>query len=141
MTSSRIFHWIGIASCILLIVACFMPWTHYANDPVIKDEAQRTFTGFYTYDNYYGKPGKFLSLIAIISLILKLLPKVWAKRVDIFLTAIAVAYAIRIYVEYTGSYMGIVPEKKLGIYLMIASIITMFLASLMPDMKLLEKKD
>ena len=116
-----------------------MPWTYYPNDPVIKNEAQRTFTGFYTYDNYYGRPGKFLSLIAIISLLLKLLPKIWAKRTDLFVTAIGIAYAARTFVEYTGAYTGINPEIKPGMVLMLLCLAIIFIAALFPDLKIVEK--
>ncbi|MEP6675959.1 MAG: hypothetical protein ABJA78_12425 [Ferruginibacter sp.] len=141
MSFLKILHWTGIAACILLIVSCFLPWTHYANDPVIRDEAQRTFTGFYSYDNYYGRPGKFLSAIAIISMLMKLLPKVWAKRTDLFVTGIGIAYTARTVVEYTGSYTGIHPEIKIGLILMLVSVITIFIAALSPDINLIEKKN
>jgi hypothetical protein len=140
MNSTKLLYWAGIAACISLIVSCFLPWTYYANDTAIPTEAQRTFTGFYTYLNYYGRPGKFLCTIAIASGILKLLPRVWAKRTDLFLTALGIAYALRIYVEFTGEYMGINPEKKYGFYLMLASVLLIFTAAIFPDLKLIEKK-
>jgi hypothetical protein len=124
----------------LLVISCFFPWAYYP-DPQIREEAQRTFTGFYTYENHYGKPGKFLALIAAVSFILKLLPRIWAKRADLFVTGIGIAYAARIYVEYTGTYIGINPEKKYGLFLMLVFILLIFLASLFPDLKLDQKKD
>lgn len=140
MSFPRLLHWIGLAACIMLVVSCFLPWTYYPNDPFMKEEAQRTFTGFYTFGNYYGKPGKFLTLIAGISLLLKILPRVWAKRTDLFVTAVGIAYSARIYVEYTGSYTGITPQVKYGLVIMLVSIFTVFIASLFPDMKLFDKK-
>ena len=56
----KILHWLGIVACIVLIISCLMPWGFYA-------DIQEHFTGFYSFKNQYGKPGKLLSLIAVIS--------------------------------------------------------------------------
>ena len=141
MSFPKLLRWIGLLACILLVVSCFMPWTYYPNDPVIKNEAQRTFTGLYTYENYYGRPGKFFFIIAGISFILKLIPKIWAKRTDLFVTAIGIAYAARTVTEYTGSYTGITPQIRIGLILMLISVVTIFIASLFPDLKIVEKKN
>lgn len=52
-------HWIGLAACICLIVSCFLPWVYYG-------DIEQTFTGFYSYKNEYGKPGKFLTIFGIL---------------------------------------------------------------------------
>ena len=44
----RYSRWIGLAACITLIIACFLPWTYYA-------DIQKTFTGFFSEKNMYGK--------------------------------------------------------------------------------------
>jgi len=116
-----------------------MPWAFY-NDPSIPEVPQRTFTGFYTYQNYYGKPGKFLCFFAGISLLLKLLPKVWAKRTDLFLCAIGMAYGLKAFFEYRGVYGGVLPQALPGIYLMATACLIMLIAAIFPDLKILEKK-
>jgi hypothetical protein len=131
----KILHWIGIAACVLLIISCFLPWTYY-NDPTIADEAQRTFTGFYSYQNNYGRPGKFLVIIAVIALGCMLLPKIWAKRSNLFVCALAVGYAIKSYILFTSCYNAYCPEKKAGIYLMLAATILMLVASAFPKLQL-----
>src|ERR1700710_1689030 len=93
----KIMHWLGIIAAVTLIISCFMPWAYY---PDIKD----TFTGFYSYHNQYGKPGKMIVIIAALALIFILLPKVWAKRVNLFLAALGLGYAIKSYILYTGCY-------------------------------------
>jgi hypothetical protein len=139
MTSFKILYWLGIACCILLIVSCFMPWAHY-NDPNITNEAQRTFTGFYTYNNYYGKPGKFLCFCAAVSLFLKIMPKIWAKRIDLFLCAIAMAYGLKCFFEYKGVYYGVVPQLYPGLFLMLGSLLLMMSAAIFPDLRIIEQK-
>jgi hypothetical protein len=139
MQFSAILHRIGLTACILLVVSCFLPWTYYA-DPHITIVAQRTFTGFFTFQNQYGKPGKLLSLIAVIVFVFMLLPKIWARRANLFLTALGVGYAIKTYVLYTGCYNAYCPEKKAGIFIMLLSIILLLVAAVFPDLKL-EKKN
>jgi hypothetical protein len=139
MTKYRVLHYLGLIGCLLLAASCFMPWAFY-NDPAITDVSQRTFTGFYTYQNYYGKPGKFLCLVAGLSLLLKLLPKVWAKRVDLFLCALGVAYALKAFFEYRGVYGSVIPQAQAGLYLMLCACLLMMAAAIFPDLKIVEKK-
>ncbi len=139
MKFSAILHRIGLFTCVLLIISCFLPWMHYA-DATITTEAQRTFTGFSTYQNQYGKPGKLLSLIAIIVFVFMLLPKIWAKRANLFITALGVGYSIKTYVLFTSCYNAYCPEKKAGIYIMLLSTILLLLAAAFPDLKLEKEK-
>ena len=139
MKFSAILHRMGLVACILLVVSCFLPWMYYA-DPHIGTEAQRTFTGFSTYQNQYGKPGKLLSTIAIIVFAFMLLPKIWAKRANLFIAALGVGYAIKTYVLFTSCYNAYCPEKKIGIFIMMVSIIILLVAAAFPDLKLEEEK-
>lgn len=139
MTIYRILHYLGLAACILLAVSCFMPWAFY-NDPSITDVSQRTFTGYYSFQNYYGKPGKFLTVFAAVSFVLKLAPRVWAKRVDLFLCALGMAYALKAFFEYSGVYGSVIPQPQLGIYLMLGSSLLIMAAAIFPDLKVVVKK-
>ena len=139
MRFSSILHRIGLFSCILLIVSCFLPWMYYA-DSHIATEAQRTFTGFTTYQNQYGKPGKLLTLIGVIVFVFMWLPKIWAKRANLFITALGIGYAIKSYVLFAGCYNAYCPEKKAGIFIMMASMILMLIAAVFPDLKLEQEK-
>lgn len=139
MTFSAILYRIGLVACILLIISCFLPWMYYA-DPHIATEAQKTFTGFYTYQNQYGKPGKLLVLIGVIVLVLMLLPKIWAKRANLFITALGVGYSIKTYVLFTSCYNAYCPEKKIGLFIMMASMLVLLVAAVFPDLKLEKEK-
>ena len=131
----KIIHYIGLAACIILIVSCFMPWAYYA-DAHIVNEAQRTFTGFFSYQNNYGKPGKLLVAIAVIVIALMLSPKIWAKRTNLFVCALAVGYAIKSFILYTSCYNAYCPEKKAGIFLMLIATLVMLVASAFPKLTL-----
>ena len=122
----RIFHWLGIAACIALIVSCLLPWAYYA-------DINQTFTGFYSFKNEYGRPGRFLVMIGSIALVFMLLPKLWAKRTNLFLCALAVGYTIKTYILFGSCYNNYCPQKLMGIYLMLISSFIMLMASIFPE--------
>lgn len=129
----RFINWLGIAACVVLIVSCFLPWTYHA-------DVQKDFTGFYSALNKYGRPGKFIIIFTVVILAFMLLPKIWAKRTNLFLAAVLVAYAVKTYILYTSCYMAYCPEKKTGVFLMLFSAVAVFIAAIFPNMKLQEAK-
>ena len=64
--------YIGIVAALLLIIFCFIPWAYYP-------DLQENFTGFYSSQNNYGKPGKAFIFLSVLSIVFFLIPKVWAK--------------------------------------------------------------
>ena len=133
MRIPKILYWAGITAAVLLIGCCFMPWTFYP-------DINKTFTGFFSEQNEYGKPAVFLITIAIGSLIFTMLPQLWAKRTNMFWCALGVGYAIKTYILYTSSYGAFSPEKRTGIYLMLFSSLIMLIASLFPDVEMKESE-
>ena len=120
-------HWLGIAACITLIISCFLPWVHYA-------DINQDFTGFYSYQNQYGKPGKSLVVLGSIILIFMLLPRVWAKRANLFICALVVAYAIKSYILFSSCYNNYCPQKLFSLYLMVFCTLLMLVAAALPKM-------
>ncbi len=125
----KLLKWIGLTACVVLIIACFLPWTYH--EPINK-----IFTGFFSYQNYYGRPGIYLSFFAIASVVLILLPKIWAKRFHLFFAALTLGYAVKTYILFTSCYNAYCPDKKSGIYLMMVCCIVILVAAIFPDMKL-----
>jgi len=124
---------------ITLIVSCFLPLTYYA-DPNITNEAERTFTSFYSYKQQYGKPGNTLVFLSAVILILMILPRVWAKRTNLFLAAFTLAYVIKTYILFTSCYNAYCPEKRTGIFIMLFSAIAILMACVFPNMKIVDSK-
>ena len=129
----KILQRVGLIACVALVVTCFMPWAFYA-------DINETFTGFYSFQNQYGKPGKFLCLIAALAFALMMLPKIWAKRANLFVCALGVGYAVKTVILFTSCYNAYCPEKKAGIYLMLISTLLMLLSSAFPDLKIKKEK-
>ncbi|MEO7264778.1 MAG: hypothetical protein ABIW38_07690 [Ferruginibacter sp.] len=125
--------WIGIITALILIIACFMPWTYHA-------DVNKTFTGFFSEQDMYGKPGKFLVIFSVLSMLLLLINKVWAKRVHIILAAIILSYTFKTYVLFTSCYNAYCPEKKPGIYLVLIASIIILIVALFPDDIMKSKK-
>jgi hypothetical protein len=125
--------WVGIIAALILIASCFIPWTYYP-------DIDKTFTGFFSQANAYGKPGKAIIFFSVLSIILFIIPKIWAKRFNVLVNAITIAYCIRSYVLFTSCSSGVCPEKKIGIFLIIISSALMLVASLLPDLKLNDEK-
>ena len=72
---------------------------------------------------------------AVIALIFMLLPKLWAKRVNLFLCALATGYAIKTYIQFSSCYGAYCPDKQAGIYLMLISSVFMLVAAVFPELK------
>ena len=106
-----------------------MHWAYYP-------DIQKYFTGFDTkvffrgkMQNYYGRPGILLSFFATLCLLFHLLPKIWAKRANLILAALCVAYAIKTYFMISSAYTGFVPVVQAGLWLMLgAAIVNLIMA-------------
>jgi hypothetical protein len=120
---------IGLIACVLLVISCFLPWAFYP-------DLHKSFNGFFSEMDIYGKPGKVFIFFAVISAILILLNKVWAKRTLIFLAAFNVGYLIRTYILYTSCYRAFCPEKQYGLYLLIVGCVLLLIVSFFPNLKL-----
>ncbi len=114
-------NWLGAIICALLLASCWMKWCYYP-------DINQYFTGFYSFKNQYGKPGLLISTFGTIALIMHLIPKTWAKGINLAVAAIMMAYAIKSMYVYVAPYDGIVPEKQFGIWLMITCIILNLIA-------------
>ena len=120
--------WIGIAALLILMTSCFLPWTYHP-------DLNKTFTGFFSENNAYGQPGKvfiFLSVPAALGFVMN---RVWAKRMNFFVCAVIVAYACRCFIIFSGCYSGICPEKRVGLWLMMATAILTLAMAVIPDIK------
>jgi hypothetical protein len=124
---------VGIITALILIASCFIPWTYYP-------DIDKTFTGFFSQANAYGKPGKAIIFFSVLSVVLFIIPKIWAKRFNVLVTAITIAYCVRSYVLFTTCSGGVCPEKKVGIFLIVISSALMLVSALLPDLKLNENE-
>jgi hypothetical protein len=115
---------IGFIAVVLAILVCFMPWVYIESKNI-------TVTGFKAEGTRFGRPGMFIVYMGSIAALLFLIPKIWAKRVNVFLTAMVFAFAIRNYILLTTCSAGECPKKQVGLFLLLAfSAITMIMSFL-----------
>ena len=119
----------GFIACLLLVISCFLPWVFYP-------DLGKSFTGFFSEQNMYGKPGKVFIFISVCSAVLISLDKLWAKRTIIFFVALNIGYLIKTYVLFTSCYSTICPQKEYGLYLLILASILLTIVAIFPNLKL-----
>jgi hypothetical protein len=108
----RVVHCVGFAASVAVIVSCFFHWTWYP-------DLQKYFTGFFTENNYLGKPGILLTTVYTLSGLSYLVNKVWSLRLNLALAAIGMAYGVAKFLQFTAGYDGFVPEKQPAIFVML----------------------
>ena len=119
--------WIGIIAALALCAASFYNWTYHP-------DLKTYFTGFYSEQNMYGKPGKLIVGLSVIAIIMFLLKKVWAKRVNWIICALLGAYSLKTYILFTSCYRGICPEKQPAIYVILIAPAVMLLMTFLPEL-------
>jgi hypothetical protein len=88
----------------------------------------------------YGKPGLMHLVLGAIIILFFLIPKIWAKRINVFIAAINLAWAFRNYILLTTCYMGECPKAKPALYLSPLLCLAILIMTFLPDLRQLEKK-
>lgn len=124
----KFYKYLGLLASIVLIVSCFLPWAYYP-------DLNKVFTGFFSEKNTYGKPAKVFIFFAVAYAVFVLIDKVWAKRVNVFIAAVNLAFMIKTWVLYLSCYGAICPEYRYGIILLIAGSLGMMITAVLPNSK------
>lgn len=120
--------WISLAAFLLLLAACFMPWAYYA-------DVDKSFTGFFSEGNMYGRPAKLLLILSGITTLCSFIKTLLFKRIALLIGGLNVAYGIKNFLLFGSCYQGICPEKQIGLYIMLFATLVIFLASFFPEGK------
>ena len=123
---------IGILLSLLLIYCTTQPL-------VIIDSKHWVITGWETGARSFGQPGKFLVYFAILNCLLFALPYIFAKRTNIVVAALVLAWSIRNYLILATCYMGECPQKQWALYACIASSAGILIMTFLPKINV-EKK-
>jgi hypothetical protein len=121
--------WLGLLAAILLIASCFFPW-------VLIPSKNITITGIQSDGTNFGKPGYFNLLMTGLYILFALTPRVWAKRANLIVVALNMAWSLRNYFMVTACEGGECPDIQPALYILLISSIIMFLSALFPDTKL-----
>jgi hypothetical protein len=129
----RYFKWIGLGAAVILIASCFSPWVFIESKNSLISGVDTSGTGF-------GKPGYIHFALTFLFLVFTFTSKVWAKRSNLLITALNLAWAIRNYLIVSACYMGECPVRKTALYLLIPASVLMLLTALFPDITLNPEK-
>jgi hypothetical protein len=120
---------IGIIASLLVITLCFFPWSYVVSKQI-------TISGFQTAGTSFGKPGMFNIILCSLMILFFLLPRIWAKRTNMFIAALNLAWSFRNFILVSGCMMGECPEKRPALYgILILSMGIQFM-TLLPKIKL-----
>jgi hypothetical protein len=125
--------WIGLLATLALVTACFFPW-------VFIESKNITVTGIEAAGTSFGKPGYFHFVMAASYLVFNFTPRIWAKRMNLLVAALNIAWAARNYFIISACIAGECPEKKPGLYVVLISSLLMLIAALLPKMKPLAER-
>ena len=121
--------WIALASAIVLIVACFMPWVHI-------ESVNLAVSGVDTEGTRFGKPAYIHFMLVGLIIVFSFIKQIWAKRFNLLFAAINLAWAIKNFVVMTKCEAGECPEKQTGLYLLVVASIALLITAFFPNMKI-----
>ncbi len=99
-------------------------------------EKNITITGLSAPGTMFGKPGLMHFILGVPLIIFFLIPKIWAKRINVFTAAINLAWSFRNYILLTTCFMGECPEKKFGLIVELALCSFILTITLFPRIKI-----
>jgi hypothetical protein len=123
---------VGIVTAIIVIVLCHFPWS-------IVVERNIVISGMNTKGTDFGRPGLLNIILSIASILLFSLPKVWAKRTNLFIGTIAFAWSIRNYILVTTCYLGECPQKQPALFALVFFSFMTMLMTFFPKLELKEE--
>ena len=125
----RFLKWTGLLAACLLIVSCFLPWVNIESKNLV-------LTGVDTTGTNFGRPGYFHFVMAVLFVALTLIPRLWAKRSNLPVVALNIAWALRNFFIIAACQGGECPVRLIGLWLVMVSSVLMLLSALFPDMEL-----
>ena len=123
----RIFIWLAVICIVAIAIACVYPW-------VIIESVGITVTGFDESTTNYGKRGYAHVMFTGLYLLFLFIPRLWAKRTNIFLGAINLAWAVSHFLVFRCE-AGECPEKQPALWIVLISSIILLIATFFPGLK------
>jgi hypothetical protein len=126
---------IGVIAAAILVFSCTLTWITVPGYPI-------RISGFVSEGmTLFGRPGMLHTFFAVIATGMFLIPRLWAKRVNVFVCGINFAWALaNFYRIGVLCRNGDCPERHTGIYLLLISAIVMFVMCLLPKVEVKVKQ-
>src|SRR5688572_20469998 len=118
--------WIGLLAVVLLVVSCFFTWVTIPSRNISVSGVDADSIGL-------GRPGYFHFFFSFFFLLFTFISRIWAKRLNLLVTALNLAWALRNYLLITACGGGECPEKHSPIYSILVASVLMLVSSFFPD--------
>ncbi|MFY7901053.1 MAG: hypothetical protein ACOVNY_12775, partial [Chitinophagaceae bacterium] len=116
---------IGIFATVLLVICCFLPWTYIETNKI-------TISGFNATGTSFGRPGMLHIYLSVVLLTFFAVPKIWAKRTNLFIATLNIAWSIRNYILISACLFGECPQKKIALYGLVIFSTIILVMTLLP---------
>jgi long-subunit acyl-CoA synthetase (AMP-forming) len=123
---------IGIIAAVLVIALCFFPWSYIASRNLTVSGMEATGTNF-------GKPGLFNIILCSIMIVMFLVPRIWAKRTNVFMAALNLAWSFRNFLLVSSCMMGECPERKPALIAILVLAVVAQVMALLPKVAIPKK--
>lgn len=121
--------YIGVGLIIAFCVLAYMPWIYIPS-------LQVYVKGMDSGGTIFGKPALMNLICCGLSFVLFLIPRIWAKRTNLFSTTVNLGWAFKNFVLLSVCRGGECPDRQPAAYLMLLVAIGIFVMSLLPDIKI-----
>ncbi len=122
---------VGVIIAVLVMGVCFLPWSIVAEHNIVVTGMRATGTDF-------GKPGLMNVVFSLVMILLFCIPKIWAKRTNLFIGAINFAWSVRNYLLVTTCYFGECPQKQVGLFALLFFAFGAMLMTFIPKINIQE---
>lgn len=119
---------LGYLSALALAVCGFLPW-------VTIESKLLTFAGVDA-GPVFGKPAYFHFLMVFLFVVFQSVPRIWARRANLIVVSLNIAWAVRNYFLISACSMGECPKKQVPLYLVLVFSILMLVAALFTGVKM-----
>ena len=120
---------LGIIAVVILAAVCYLPWSSIVEKNIV-------VTGMSAPGTMFGQPGLMHFVLGVPLIIFFVIPKIWAKRSNVFISAINLAWSIRNYILLTTCYMGECPRIKIGLIISIVLCAFIVVMTFFPRIKI-----
>ena len=117
---------IGILFCGILVLSAYFPWIHINS---LQTEVSGVGANIKT---VFGKPALMNFYLLPIIILFFLIPKLWAKKLNPFVGAINLAWAVRNFLLLSTCRNGECPEQKIALYIYFISAIVILVMTVLP---------
>lgn len=117
--------YIGIGLILAFGLVAYLPWIYIPS-------LQISVKGMDAGGTLFGKPALFNLFCCALSLILFAVPRLWAKRANLFVTTMNLAWALKNVIILGICRQGECPERRPGLYLMFLLTVGILLMAFLP---------